>query len=86
MENEGTEKVARFIAETGYADVPGEAVRIAKKAILDWVGVTIAGSNEPVTRIVSEQVRRMKAVGEAGVTLSGGLEPIFKISSSKLGA
>ena len=71
MENEGTEKVARFIAETGYADVPGEAVRIAKKAILDWVGVTIAGSNEPVTRIVSEQVRRMKAVGEAGVIGKG---------------
>ena len=71
MENEGTEKVARFIAETGYADVPGEAVRIAKKAILDWVGVTIAGSNEPVTRIVSEQVRRMKAVSEAGVIGKG---------------
>ena len=71
MENEGTEKVARFIAETGYEDVPGEAVRIAKKAILDWVGVTIAGSNEPVTRIVSEQVRRMKAVGEAGVIGKG---------------
>jgi 2-methylcitrate dehydratase PrpD len=67
MKNAGTEKVAQFIAETGYEHIPEEAVRIAKKAILDWVGVTIAGSNEPVTRIVCEQVRRMKAVGEAGV-------------------
>jgi len=67
MKNKGTEKVAQFIAETGYEHIPEEAVRIAKRAILDWVGVTIAGSNEPVTRIVSGQVRQMKAVGEAGV-------------------
>ena len=47
-------------AETNYGNIPGEAVCIAKRAILDWVGVTIAGSNEPAARIVSEQVRRMK--------------------------
>ena len=71
VKKEGTEKVAQFIAETSYERIPEEAVRIAKRAILDWVGVTIAGSNEPVTRIVFEQVRRMKAVGEAGVICKG---------------
>ncbi len=30
---------------------------LPKRAILDWVGVTIAGSNEPVTRIVFEHVQ-----------------------------
>jgi 2-methylcitrate dehydratase PrpD len=67
MNDVGTEKVAQFISETGYEHIPEEAVRIAKGAILDWVGVTIAGSNEPVSRIVCEQVSRTKAVGEAGV-------------------
>jgi 2-methylcitrate dehydratase PrpD len=67
MKQEGTERIAQFIAETGYEHIPGEAVRIAKRAILDWVGVSIAGSKEPVTRIVFEQVKGMKAVGEAGV-------------------
>lgn len=62
-----TEKVAKFIAETDFEYIPKEAVRIAKKAILDWVGVTIAGSNEPVTRILAEQVKRMGAIGKAGV-------------------
>ena len=67
MKNEGTEKIARFIAETVYEQIPEEAVRIAKRAILDWVGVTLGGSNEPGTRIVCDQVRRTGAAGEAGV-------------------
>jgi 2-methylcitrate dehydratase PrpD len=62
-----TERLAKFIAETDSEYIPKEALHSAKKAILDWVGVTIAGSNEPVTRILAEQVKRMGAIGEAGV-------------------
>ncbi len=62
-----TEKLSKFIAETDFEYIPKEAVHVAKKAILDWAGVTIAGSNEPVTRILAEQVKRMGAIGEAGV-------------------
>ena len=62
-----TEKLAKFIAETDFECIPKEAVHSAKNAILDWVGVTIAGSNEPVTAILAEQVKRMGAIGEAGV-------------------
>ena len=71
MKKAGTEKIAQFIAETRYEHIPGEAVRIAKRAILDWVGVTIAGANEPITRLLFEHVQRMKAVGEAGVISKG---------------
>ena len=53
-----TEKLAKFIAETDFESIPKEAVHSAKNAILDWVGVTIAGSNEPVTAILAEQVKR----------------------------
>lgn len=66
-----TDRIAQFIAETDYESLPKEAVSIAKKAILDCMGVTIAGSNEPVTKILTGQVRQMRAVGEAGVICGG---------------
>jgi 2-methylcitrate dehydratase PrpD len=62
-----TEELVKFIVETDFEYIPQEAVHIAKKAILDWVGVTIAGSNEPAARILAEQVKRMGSIGEAGV-------------------
>ena len=67
MENEGTEKLSQFISSTGYEVIPEEAIRIAKRAVLDWIGVTLAGASEPVARIVSQQVKQTGAVSEAGV-------------------
>ena len=66
-----SKKVATFIAETRYTHIPNEAVSMAKEAILDCLGVTIAGSNEPVTRTMAEHVKQLKAVEEAGV-IGGG--------------
>jgi len=59
---ETTPKIASFIAETGYSHIPNEVVRIAKNAVLDCLGVTIAGSKEPVAAIMAEHVKEMKAV------------------------
>ena len=47
------ETLAEDIAATRYDDLPPEAVHWAKSAILDTVGVTIAGSGEPCAAIVS---------------------------------
>jgi 2-methylcitrate dehydratase PrpD len=66
-----TEKVSNFIVETNYKHLPKEAIHIAKRAILDWIGVTIAGSNEPGPKILAEHVRRMGASAEAGVVCGG---------------
>ncbi len=62
-----TEDLSRFIAETKYADIPKEAIGIAKKAVLDFLGVAIAGSNEPAAGILSRHVKEMGAVGKARV-------------------
>ena len=43
-----TEKFARLVVNTAYADLPSRAVEKAKECILDCVGVAIAGSAEPV--------------------------------------
>ena len=48
------EKVADKIAHTRYEDLPAEAIHWAKVAILDTVGVTVAGSVEPLSKIVNE--------------------------------
>ena len=66
-----TEKVSNFIVKTNYKHLPKKAIHIAKRAILDWIGVTIAGSNEPGPKILAEHVRRMGASPEAGVVCGG---------------
>jgi 2-methylcitrate dehydratase PrpD len=48
------EKVAERIAHTRYEDLPDEAIHWAKVAILDTLGVTVAGSVEPLSKIVKD--------------------------------
>ena len=72
-----TERVANLIVETNFADIPKEAIDIAKDAILDCLGVALAGSIAPVGRIIAEFVREMGGTPIAGV-VGGG----FKTSSS----
>ncbi len=62
-----SERIADFVANTNYNRIPQKAISIAKKAILDWIGVTIAGSKELGPKILSDQVRRTMATEESGV-------------------
>jgi len=48
-----SEEIAARAAAITYQSLPPEAVRWAKMGILDYVGVTIAGSAEPAARIAS---------------------------------
>jgi 2-methylcitrate dehydratase PrpD len=43
--------LAQRIHAFRYEDLPDEAVFWAKQAIIDTIGVTFAGANEPTTRI-----------------------------------
>jgi hypothetical protein len=42
--HEVTSYVADFIVKTGLADLPGEVVELAKKSILDGLGLALCGS------------------------------------------
>jgi 2-methylcitrate dehydratase PrpD len=75
-----TERVSRFMAETNYKHLPQEAIHIAKRAFLDYMGVTIAGSNEPGPKILAEHIRRMGASAEAGV-ICGGFQTFADLSA-----
>ena len=46
------EGIAERIAAITYDDLPDEAVEWAKMAVLDTVGVTLAGAAEPCAQIV----------------------------------
>mgnify|MGYP001167492524 CR=1 FL=1 len=64
-----TRGYARFIRETGYERLGDEAVLAAKRAVLDTLAATIAGSAEPAARIALEMVRALG--GSAQATMIG---------------
>ena len=72
-----TEQVARFVVETRVDTIPREVAAAAKTAILDCLGVALAGSKEDGTLICAEQVRIEGARGVASVWGQG-----FKSSAS----
>lgn len=51
-----TEEVANFAVKTKYEDLSEEIQGIAKRSIVDGVGVILAGSTEPCAKIVCEYV------------------------------
>jgi len=58
-----TREIGRWIAEFDGAELGGRPIRWAKHAILDWLGVTLAGAQDPLVDIlVSDAI----SAGEAG--------------------
>ena len=48
-----TAAIARFVTTLRYDKLPAEAVTTAKLAILDCLGVTLAGSHEEARRLAA---------------------------------
>ena len=62
-----TERMAEFIVETKWADFPALVIERAKKAVVDTVGVTLAGASEPVGHIVADFAQKMGGAPEATI-------------------
>src|SRR5689334_12113393 len=67
-----TEALARFAVEVDTAALSPAVRTAARRAMLDTLGVALAGTSEPVTRLVGEQVRRQGAVAECLLWGGGG--------------
>ena len=52
-----TSAIAEFVAKSRWEDCPAEAVDAARRAVLDCLGVMLAGSVEPAARIVADIAR-----------------------------
>lgn len=62
-----TSKIARFVTDLQFAAVPPGAIHIAKTAVLDCVGVALAGSKEECAGICAGIARQEDAKKEATV-------------------
>ena len=62
-----TEELSQLISRTTFAAIPPEVVEVAKVVILDGLGVTLAGSQEPAARIVAEYVGEMGGTPQCSV-------------------
>jgi 2-methylcitrate dehydratase PrpD len=69
--NSGTARVAQFIVDAGYQDIPSDAIVAAKHGVLDWLGVAIEGAQEPVVTIISRYARGLAARMEASGICQG---------------
>ncbi len=62
-----TKEAAAFAAHLKFRDLPDEALRIAKRCVLDGLGLMFAGSDQPCTTIVKRQSMGLGMVPEAKV-------------------
>jgi len=60
-----TEKIARYVVELQYEQLPPEALAVAKTAFVDCIGVTLAGSREKSATICGQIARQEGAAAEA---------------------
>lgn len=60
-----TERLARFVVETPAADIPSSVLAGARDALLDTVGVALAGTVEPVGEIVARWIADLAARPQA---------------------
>ncbi len=56
---EVVKKLAEFVVKTNFEALPPEAVTVAKKALLDTLGVALAGSIEPASKIITGFVKKL---------------------------
>ena len=62
-----TRRLAEFVACTASEAIPAEPREQAKRAVLDTLGVMLAGSREAASQIVAAMVREQGGVPEATV-------------------
>jgi 2-methylcitrate dehydratase PrpD len=66
-----TEKIAGFIVDTDYEDMPRDAVEKAKRTALDCLGAALAGVGEPVSQTITGYATKVGGPPQASVFGAG---------------
>ena len=66
-----TEKVAKWIVETTYEDIPPDAIRVANESCFDLVGVILAGSTQKLGDIIRSYAGELGGTDEATILATG---------------
>ena len=62
-----TERLSNFVSETRYEDIPSDCIEMAKLCVLDFLGVSLLGSREPISRILYSFVEKIGGSAESTV-------------------
>lgn len=61
------EKMSEFVNRAEYRDLPADALRVAKQSLLDYFGVTLVGSVDPIGDIIKSYLEEVGCVGPSTV-------------------
>lgn len=70
------EKLAEFVADLKFSDLPEDVVRTAKVSTMDDLGVMIAASEEPCVKIALDFARRLGGSPESTIFVHGDKLPV----------
>jgi len=82
-----TEKLAEFIVKTRLKDISEEVIHIAKRSIIDTIGVALAAGAEPVAKSIMSYIQGTSEDGSA-VVIGTGMRctpPLAALANGTLG-
>lgn len=62
-----TAQLARYAAGIRYDDLPDDVVEMARRCLLDWLGIAIAGSRQPLSPVLRATVEQVGGNPQASV-------------------
>jgi 2-methylcitrate dehydratase PrpD len=62
-----TRELARRALARGHADLPGEVRMLARQCLLDTLGVTIAGADDELVRMLADELAEQGGAPAAGI-------------------
>ncbi|MBW1696835.1 MAG: MmgE/PrpD family protein [Deltaproteobacteria bacterium] len=80
-----TAEAASFIESVEIEDIPGEAIRIGTRCVLDGLGLIVSGSDERAVRILAEDAREQGGRPEALLLGCGDVKVPATIAARILG-
>jgi len=72
---ETEKRLAGFIAETGFADLPRVAIDSVKNIVLNFIGTTFAGATQEGCEAIIKQVKDWGGKAESTILVYGGKVP-----------
>jgi 2-methylcitrate dehydratase PrpD len=67
-----TRRLAVRSSALRFAELPSEVIELGRQCLLDWLGVTIAGADEPAPKILVDEVREQGGNPQASLIPDGG--------------
>jgi 2-methylcitrate dehydratase PrpD len=70
-------KIARFVSDTKFEDLPKEPINVAKNVVLTILGTTIVGATAEGCEAIVNQVKEWGGKEEATILIHGGKIPAY---------